>query len=119
MESKTGSLLTFIAAIINFIISGLVFLVSLVFLAVVFVIKDYNLGISIPPFLLFIIILLVAVILFIIASLSLVASRKMKHKKTVRKGAIWAIILGAITIGQISGILSLIGGIIGIIDADK
>lgn len=116
MKSDTGSLLTKIAAIINFVAAVIVAVIGIVIatLGSMFL-KETR----IAPLLLGLILIIVAIVVLILGLLELRAADKMKNPKTARNGAIWAIVLGAITIGNISGILALIGGIIGIIDADK
>jgi hypothetical protein len=73
---------------------------------------------GIPHNLLFLI-LLGALVAFIVGLLILNASKKMKKPETVKNGAIWAIVLGIISLGSVSGILALIGGIIALIDSEK
>ena len=119
MKSKTGSLLTLIAAIIDLAVAGIVFLLAFIIPLLISLGITPEKDIPFAPIFLSLILALVAILVFLLGILLLTASRKMKSQKTVRNGAIWAIILGALTIGQVSGILALIGGIIGIIDADK
>lgn len=112
MQSKNGALLTKIAAIIDFVIAGLILLIGL--LAV--------LGTALyqgAPINLVLVILAVSLVVFVIGMLLWNAAKKMQNSKTVRNGAIWAIVLGVFTMSAFSGVLALIGGIIGLIDSDK
>ena len=63
--------------------------------------------------------ILIGVLFLVMGLLLYKASKKMLNPKTTRKGSIWAIVIGVITLGNISGILVLIGGIIGLSDAGK
>lgn len=112
MESKTGALLTKISAIINFVVAGIIFLIGIVALI------GLNMYQGIPFNLVFLMLAFTLIVL-VVGLLLWNAAEKMKNKKTVKKGAIWAIVLGVLTIQVISGILALVGGIIAIIDADK
>ncbi|MEA3329868.1 MAG: hypothetical protein U9Q06_03935 [Nanoarchaeota archaeon] len=122
MESKTGSLLAKISAIINLVLAIFIFLIGICLT----IIAGMGIGESsgnVSPFGISMIIL--AITLFIsgiMLTLSLLlfsASTKMKNPKTVKNGAIWSLVLGIITFGNLSGILALVGGIIGLSDADK
>lgn len=116
MKSDTGALLTKIAAIVDFVLAGFVFLAGIV-IGLGFSFYSEEMGIS--PIIVLVIIILISVLVFVMGTLFMSASRKMKDPRTVRNGAIWAIVLGVINIGNISGILSLIGGIIALSDSDK
>ncbi len=112
MKSKTGALLTKIAAIINLITAGIILLLGIILI----------IGLSLYqglPFNLIFIILLISLIIFAIGLLLWNASEKMKNPKTVRTGAIIAIVVGVLSISSLIGILALIGGIIALIDSDK
>lgn len=118
MESKIGSLLTKITGIIYFVLAGLVLFFG--FLSI--------LGISVyqgTPFFLsrtvniLVIFLFFSLLFFVLGYLSMVSSKKMRNSKKVNSGAILAIVLGVIGLGFVIGILSLVGGIFGLIDADK
>ena len=115
MKSETGYLLTKIAAIINFIISAIIFIMGLGILIFVWGLDNEKIN----PIVIFLIAILISLIILIFGLLELKASNKMKNPKTTRNGAIWAIVLGALTIGNLSGILSLIGGIIGLTDSNR
>jgi hypothetical protein len=130
MKSNTGALLTKIAAIINFVTAGILILIGISFSifispATIFAEKTFqNKELLIKtltsyPSLFFLIFLFIAIIILIIGLLQLMASNKMKSSKTVKNGSIWAIVIGALTITQLTGILCLIGGILGVIDSEK
>ncbi len=111
MKSDTGSSLTKIAAIISIVVAGLITLFGLI---AVMGALFYN------GFLNLIGLLLISItIMLVMGILMLRASKKMKDAKTVKQGAIWAIVLGVLNIGLVTGILCFIGGIIALIDADK
>lgn len=112
MKSEIGALLTRIAAIINFIIASLVFIGGIVSILGI----TFYQGI---PFNLMIMFFVMASIFFVLGMLMLNSSKKMQNPKTVKNGTIWAIVLGVITIQFFTGILSLIGGIIALIDSEK
>lgn len=112
MKSETGSLLTKISAIINLVFAGLAIFFGLIAILGISAYSNFPKTLSI--------------IIFALAALSLImglllwnASKKMQDKKTVKSGAIWAIILGIILITNVSGILALIGGIFALVDSDK
>lgn len=118
MKSETGSILTKIAGIINLVLAAIIFVFGLVAMV----------GFSIyngTPFLLsktvnlLMIFIILSIVLFALGMLMLKSSKKMQNTKTVRNGAIWAIILGVLNLSFLTGVLSLVGGIIGLIDADK
>lgn len=122
MKSETGASLTKIAAIINFVIAGIVLFVALVIsLFINYIRKLPNAEVSHPflPIAIFILGILISLVIILIGCILLISSRKMLNAKTARNGAIWAIIIGVIEIGNIIGILALIGGIIGLTDANK
>lgn len=113
MKSKTGSLLTKIAAIINIVFAGLAFLLGFIaFIGLGFFQRGihFNLGIFV---------LGLSIIGLVLGFLLLNASEKMKNSKTVKNGAVWAIVIGVLTLTNLTGILALIGGIIALIDSDK
>ncbi len=112
MKSKTGSLLVKIAAIINIVIAGLVIFGGILSLIGITLYTKFPINLSIVIF-------IIAILISIFGYLLLDASKKMQNSKTVKNGSIWAIVLGVLTISSIAGILALIGGIIGLIDADK
>lgn len=119
MKSNTGAMLTKIAAIVDFVIAGLIFIAGIVcFLFWNLIPVEIKTDIPSKLIVSLIIVAIFAIVL-ILGFLFLMASRRMRNPKTVRNGAIWAIVLGAINFGNISGILALIGGIIGLNDADK
>ncbi|OGJ20031.1 hypothetical protein A3K73_03930 [Candidatus Pacearchaeota archaeon RBG_13_36_9] len=112
MESETGALLTKISAIINFVVAGIIFLIGIIGIFGLFVFPRLTI-------LLMFIFLLVGLIVLIFALLLWNAAVKMKNPRTVKNGAIWAIVLGALTLGNVTGILALVGGIIALIESDK
>lgn len=112
MKSKNGALLTKIAAIINLVIAALVFIGGLISILGI----TFYQGI---PFNLMILFFIIALTTFVFGMLMLNSSKKMQNPRTVKKGAILAIILGAITVQFLTGIISLIGGIIALIDSEK
>lgn len=115
MESKTGALLTKIAAIINLVIAGLIFVVgTIAILAMTF----YQ-GIAVNLFILISLFFIFSFIIFLSGILLLNASKKMKTSKNVKNGAIWALVIGVLTMKFLTGILALIGGIIALVDSDK
>ncbi|MDO8622783.1 MAG: hypothetical protein Q7R52_00900 [archaeon] len=119
MKSDTGAMLTKIAAIVDFVIAGLIFIAGIAVLFLWDLIPVEMKTDAPTKLVIFLIILAVFVVILVLSFLFLMASKRMRNPKTVRNGAIWAIVLGAINIGNISGILALIGGIIGLVDADK
>src|SRR3989344_8518329 len=122
MKSETGALLTKIAAIIDFVVAGIILLIgiicSILIASGVGELKS-SIPIDILAMLIFLVLLLISVVVLVFGLLLYKASKKMLNPKTTRNGAIWAIVLGVITLGNISGILALIGGIIGLSDANK
>ena len=122
MKSETGALLTKIAAIIDFVIAGIILLIGIIY-SMLIASGVGELKSSMPTdilaILIFLALLLVSVIVLILGLLLYKASKKMLNPKTARNGAIWAIVLGVITLSSLSGILALIGGIIGLSDANK
>lgn len=109
---ETGILLVKIAAIINFVIAGLLFFFGLI----AFV------GLSIyrtTPFNLGFFVLFIAIILLLFGFLFWKVHERMSDTKTAKNGAIWSIVLGALLISNISGILALIGGILVLVELDK
>jgi hypothetical protein len=112
MKSKNGALLTKISAVINFIIAGLVFLGSIIAVLGLSFYRGLPINLGVLGF-------LAALVILVFGLLVWNAGSKMEDSRTVRNGAVWAVVLGAITIGTVSGILALIGGILGLMDADK
>lgn len=119
MNNKTASLFVLIAAIFNYIVAGIIILASLMllilssipeFLANELAKEGINLSVGTISTLG----LLLGILILALAFIQLRVSKKMKNKKTLRNGSIWALVLGIITIGNVSGILCLIGGIIGL-----
>ena len=122
MKSDNGAMLTKIAAIINFVVSGIILLAGIIFSLVIGYIPEANnseLSNQVVSFIIIALAVLISFIIFLLGWLLLSASRKMRDKKTVKNGAIWAIVIGAITLGNVSGIFALIGGILALVDADK
>jgi hypothetical protein len=111
MRSETGALLTKISAVISMIVAILVFLAA-IGVAIGITVIDWIGGFAI-------ITLIAAVIVFIFALLLWRAAEMMKNPRTVRSGAIWAIVLGILTLGNLAGILALIGGIIALIESGR
>ena len=127
MKSETGSLLTKIAAIIDFIAAGILGLVGIVLFSLIMsgVIPDSakadlsGMPVGSLAGIILLICILIGVLFLVMGLLLYKASKKMLNPKTTRKGSIWAIVIGVITLSNISGILALIGGIIGLSDAGK
>ncbi len=122
MKSETGALLTKISAIIDFVAAGIVLLIGIV--ASILIGSgvgtiENNIPRDFLAILIFLVLLLASVVILVIGLLLFKASKKMLNPKTTRNGAIWAIVLGVITLGNVIGILALIGGIIGLSDANK
>jgi len=115
MKSKTGALLTKIAAIINLVVAGLVFLLGITALIGLGLYQ----GQGGMPLNLGIMVMAISLIGFVLGFLLLNAAEKMKSQKTVKNGGIWAIVIGVITLTNITGIIALIGGILAVLDADK
>lgn len=112
MESHIGALLTKISAIIDFIAAAIIFIIGFIAMA----------GIVIFPRLsgiLSFILILVGAIVLVFGFIIWHAAKLMENPRTVKNGAIWAIVLGALTVGNISGILALIGGIIALVESEK
>ena len=112
MESQAGSLLTKIAAIINLALAGLIFILGIIAI----------IGVSIyegVPYNVLILFLVVMLILFAFGFLLLYFSNQMKNPKKVKSASIWAIVLGIISVGNFTGILALVGVIVGLIDSEK
>jgi hypothetical protein len=112
MKSETGALLTKIAGIITLALAGLI---SILLIIVIVATAAYQRA----PVNLMLIFLIIPIIFFAIGFLILSASKKMETPKTTRNGAIWAIVIGALTIQTVIGILVLIGGVIALIDSNK
>ena len=109
MESKVGSVLLMISAIITLLISiGIVVLSILVFSGVI----GGERSVALRGTLL----LVIGVILLIFALLKFWASGLMKNPATTSKGGIVALIVGIINGGDL---LSVIGGILGIVQGGK
>jgi drug/metabolite transporter (DMT)-like permease len=103
-----------IAGILTFIFSGIVFFISiLAFLGVNFI----NINLGFPWEFFGGIGLLLTLISFVFGFLYVKASKMMLSKKSSQTGSIMAIVLGVITLGNIIGILGLVGGIIGLIES--
>jgi hypothetical protein len=122
MESKSGSKLTFISSILNYIFAGFVFLLGLIFSIVIFSGVgeiEGNISRQATGLIVLAIFIIVSVIFLILGLLFNMASKKMLNPKTTKNGAIWALILGIITLGNIAGILAVIGGAIALGDSDK
>lgn len=112
MKSQTGALLTKIAGIIDIVIGGIILFFGLI---AIFGLTLYQ-GI---PYNLFILLLTIPLMFFVLGGLILNSSKKMENAKTVKNGSIWAIVLGVLTMQFFTGVLTLIGGIIALIDSDK
>jgi hypothetical protein len=106
MESKAGSILALIGGILTLIVSLILLIAGIAFLA------GYGEGDTTIGGIAFLVLFLIVLILGI---LKIVASNKMKKPETTRGGGILALILGIIT----SDLLTLIGGIIGIVQGGK
>ena len=124
MKSETGALLTKISAIIDFVVAGILVLIGIIVFAVGMsgnfpATPESTLPGSTAAILIFFILILAAVVVLVMGLLLYKSSKKMLNPKTTRNGAIWAIIIGIITLGNVIGILALIGGIIGLSDANK
>jgi hypothetical protein len=109
-KSETGAIITKISAIINIILAILVFLAAI----------GVGIGIALIDWLpnwLSSIGILIAIVLFVFGLLVWRAGNLMQDPRTVKSGAVWAIVLGVITISTFTGILTLIGGIIALIES--
>ncbi len=113
MVSKAGSILTLIGGILTLVFAIVILFVGLVVLGLDSV--SDKIGRGVPLDFLTLILFSVFVFLLIGGILKIYASRLMLNKKTALKGGIIAIIFGVI----ISDILSLIGGIIAIVQGNK
>lgn len=118
MKSETGAVLTKISAILNFVFSGIIFLIGVLSAIGLSLFQEtpFFLSIRVNMMLIF---LLIALVILALGFVLLNISKKMQNSKTVKNASIWAIVIGALTFSSISGILALVGGIIGIIDSDK
>ena len=110
MESKIGSILLLISAILTFIVAGILLIIGV---AIPFLPAENMQG---NPIFGMIIFLVIAILFFIVAFLKLWASRLMKVPETTSKGGIVAIVVGILNGGDL---LAIIGGIIGIVQAGK
>lgn len=119
-KSKIPYILTLIAAIIDLIAGIVIFIVSLFVIllgsSVPNIVSDLS-EIPLAPVIAGVILIIASLVVIAIAILLLVASTKMRDSKDERGWGILTIIIGAITIGQVSGILALVGGIIYLIDS--
>ena len=108
MESKAGSILLLISGILTFLVAlgVLIFAIALPFLPNT---QTDN------PWLGFAVLLVIAIFLGIIGFIKLHASKLMKDPLTTNKGGIWALVVGILT----SDLLSIIGGIIGLVQGGK
>ncbi len=114
MESRAGSILTLIGGILTLIGAAIVLIITIVILSLSSLsdkIGDAEMTLST----LAIILSGVFLVLLIGGILKIHASNLMKNKKTTLKGGIIAIVTGVI----ISDILSLIGGIIAVVQASE
>jgi hypothetical protein len=110
MESKTGSILLMISGILTLLISvGLIIFSILVFAGVV---EGGGIGGSFGGIFLFVI----GMVILIFAPLKFWASRLMKNPATTSKGGVVALIIGILDGGDL---LSIIGGILGIVQGGK
>ncbi|PIN94951.1 hypothetical protein COU53_01605 [Candidatus Pacearchaeota archaeon CG10_big_fil_rev_8_21_14_0_10_30_48] len=120
MNNKTGSLFVLIAAIFNYIGAGLIILGSLIIFLLGEVPKVLvNEGLTFSVRTITLLGIALGILVLILAFLQQTISKKMKNKKMLKNNSILAIILGIITVGNISGILCLIGGIIGLSESKK
>lgn len=112
MRSETGAVITKISAIIDIIAGIIVFLLAIglgIGLAVTNWLPSWLSGIGV----------IIAILIFIFGLLVWRAAEMMRDPRRVRSGAIWAIVLGVITLSSITGILTLIGGIIALVDSGR
>ena len=114
MESKAGSILTLIGGILTLIGAAIVLIVTIVILSLSPLSDKISDG-EITLLTLAIILSCIFIVLLIGGILKIHASNLMKNKKTTMKGGVIAIITGII----ISDILSLIGGIIAVVQASE
>ncbi len=122
MKSKSGSTLTFISAILNYIVAGVVFLLGLIISILIFSGTGEiggNISRQATGLIALAILTIVSIIFLILGLLFNMASKKMLNPKTTKNGAIWALILGIITLGNLAGIIGIIGGAIALGDSDK
>ncbi len=122
MQSKTGSTLALISAIINYIGAGIFLLISTITPLMILVAEEQpqnGISNSTAAIIFFIIFFIIAAVFLTIGLLFHKASKKMKNPKTTKNGAIWALILGILTFGNIAGILGIVAGAIGLSDANK
>ncbi len=118
MKSKIGSLLTKITGIIYFVLAGLVLFSCFLSILGISLYQDTSFFL-LGAVNILVIFLFFSLLFFVLGHLSMVSSKKMRNSKKVHSGAILAIVLGVIGLGFLVGILSLVGGIFGLIDADK
>jgi len=109
MESKTGSILCLIGGILWLVVSIMLIIGSLI----IVILTALN---NVIEGLIFGVIFLVIGIIFVIyGTLGIKASQWMKNKEEVKKGGIVALIVGILGVNA----LLIIGGILGLVDADK
>ncbi len=111
-HSKTGAIITKISAIIDIVVAVLVFLAAI----------GVGIGLSLTdalPAWLSSIGIIIAIVLFVFGLLVWRAANMMEDPRTVRSGSIWAIVLGVITISTFTGVLTLIGGIIALVESSR
>ncbi|MDO8459567.1 MAG: hypothetical protein Q7S74_00510 [Nanoarchaeota archaeon] len=112
MESRAGSILLLISAILTFLAS----LIAIIFIVVLLVSPDtIKSSQNLSPTTSIIIISIAFIIFLILGFLELHASKLMKDSMTTKKGGIMGLILGILTFN----LLAIIGGIAGIIQSGK
>lgn len=118
MESRVGSILTLIGGILTLVFSIVLLVMGLFMFTILSDIPDLPdsevEGLS-TPFSINFIIFFAFFVTVVAGILKIMASRFMTKPEKTNAGGIWALILGVLT----SDILSIIGGIFGIVDAGK
>jgi len=106
MESKVGSILSLIGGILQ-LVSALIFLI----LALTAIMA----GIAGLGTIIGVVYLILAVVYIVMGILAIKASKWMKAAETTKKGGITALVCGIVGFN----IVTLIGGILGLVDAGK
>jgi len=112
METKTGSLLLLLSAVITFFAS----IIAIIFIVMLFVSPEsVQSSQNLEPTTSIIIISVAFIIFLIFGFLQLYASQLMKNPATTKKGGIIALVVGIL----MANLLAIIGGILGIVQGGK
>lgn len=120
-NSKKGAppeyILTLIAAIINYIFAGILFFFILIASLILLLVGFSDAKAFFPGFLIFFIFILATLFVLGMGILLNVSANKMRcgNSEEIKFWSIVTIIVGVISLGGISGILALIGGILGLV----